>query len=285
MNILPLGKKAPVYDSRDALFADIVPKLGFAFPAVPAVWGHANDFLGEKWLMYGNGPATSFEDPVPAEWSALLREGGCGDCAMAGPAHETMELSVNAGRPAPKFNTKVVVEQYSALSGYDPVSGAEDNGLYVRDVLKYRQKTGLKDAVGNVHKIGPYVSLEPKNLHQLLLALYLFECVGVGFECPDSVFEQFNRGQVWSVVPGASVVGGHYVPYMGCPSTGYLAFITWAKRAVATNAFYQRYADEAWAYVSAESIKAVTGKSYEGFNQAQLEQYLAHVASVKGLLS
>ena len=36
--------------------------------------------------------------------------------------------------------------------------------------------------------------------------------------------------------------------------------------------------DEAWAYVSAEQFKSVTGKDYEGYDEAQLEEYLAKVA-------
>lgn len=259
---LELGKRPATYDARDLTYAALRPSI--TLPSVPAVFGHGNDFLGEGWKMLGNGP----DDTVSPGFE------GCGDCAWAGPAHETMELCQNARRPVPEFTGKVVVEQYGEYSGYNPATGENDNGSSVRDVLNWRRTKGLRDAKGGVHKIGAFVALEVGNLQHIIEAAYLFECVGIGFEVPESAKQQFGEGAPWSVIPGAEIVGGHYVPVVGRPEAGMLAVVTWAKRQPMTEQFYTKYVDECWAYVSGERINAVTGKSYERFGAAQLEEYL-----------
>ena len=266
MSALKLGKRPATYDPRDLRYAAFRSTL--PVPTPPAVFGHGNDFVGEGWLMLGNGP----DDTVHPGFE------GCGDCAWAGPAHETMELCQNAGRPVPKFTGKSVVEEYSAYCGYDPETGANDEGSDVRDVLSWRRKKGIKDAAGQTHKIGVYVALEPGNLQDILEACWLFEAVGIGFEVPDSAMEQFADGKPWSVAHGSQIDGGHYVPIVGRPQAGYLACVTWARRQLMTEAFFKKFCDEAWCYVSGEAINAKTGKSYEHFGAAELEEYLRAVA-------
>jgi hypothetical protein len=274
MNELKLGKRPPTPDAREARFETFRDALAASgsLPDVPATFGEQDDFPGESWLMLGNGPDSS----IPASWTAAQQ--GCGDCAWAGPAHETMDLDKQAERSVAPFDAEAVIKQYSEYSGYDPVTGKNDSGSEVRAVLRWRQEKGLTDADGLVHKIGPYVSLEPKNIEHLLLAVYLFECVGIGIEVPESAQQQFSEGKPWSVVPGAQIEGGHYVPVVGRPQDGMIAFVTWAKRALMRDSFYTTYNDEAWAYVSAEQFKSVTGKDYEGYDEAQLEEYLTKVA-------
>jgi hypothetical protein len=120
-----------------------------------------------------------------------------------------MEACFNAKRPIPKFTCLNILEQYSAYSGYNLQTGANDNGSNVRDVLNWRQTKGLVDTAGVAHTIGTYVALEPGNSDQLWEALWLFEAVGIGINFPNSAMDQFNAGQIWSVVPGATIDGGH----------------------------------------------------------------------------
>lgn len=268
---LKLGKRPATEDPRDAKLADFLPGLKAAnlLPKPPAVFGHGNDFAGEAWLMLGNGP----DDSVFPGFE------GCGDCAWAGPAHETMELNRNADRPVPTFTGNVVVAQYSEYSGYDPKTGESDNGSDVREVLAWRQKKGLKDASGNVHKIGPYLALEPKNLDELFYGVFLLECVGLGIEVFDQNQQQFSEGKPWT--PGGQIDGGHYVPAVGRPKAGQLEVITWARKQAATDAFYTTANDESWGYVSAETFSAKTGNDFEGYDAAQVEQFLHETAKAK----
>lgn len=259
-----LGKQAATYDRRDIRYADVRP-TGVTLPAVPVAWGAGMDFT--DWSELGNGP----DDTVFPGFQ------GCGDCAWAGPAHEEMQAAHEAGRPIPAFSGKTIVDQYSAYSGYNAQTGANDNGSNVRDVLKWRQSKGLLDDAGTAYKIGTYLALEPGNPEQLREACYLFESVGIGINFPGSAMDQFDAGKTWSVVSGSSIEGGHYIPVVGHPHAGSWTVITWGKRQVATWGFLAKYVDEAWAYIDPERYSTVTGQTYNHYADADLERYLTLV--------
>ncbi len=269
--MLKLGKQPHTYDSRDIRYGDVRPS-SVSLPTAPAPsGGYGADF--SDWLMLGNGPCD--DGSVDSSWAAFQ---GAGDCAWAGPAHETMEACKNAGRPVPEFTCLNVLDQYSAYSGYNLQTGAQDTGSQIRDVLKWRQKTGLKDASGTVHTIGTYVSLEPGNTQQLWEALWLFESVGIGLQMPTTAMDQFNDKKQWTVVSGAKIEGGHYVPLVGHPVESVWTCVSWGRRQTMTQTFLTTYCDEAWAYIDAERYEAVTGQTPGGFKDADLEQYITLLA-------
>lgn len=263
-----LGKQPATYDSRDIRYADVRPTSVSLPTPPPPSGGWGMDF--SDWLMLGNGPCD--DGSIESGWAAYQ---GAGDCAWAGPAHETMEACKNANRPVPPFTCLNVLQQYSAYSGYDLQTGAKDTGSNVRDVLKWRQTKGLTDSGGAAHKIGTYVALEPGNTQQLWEALWLFEAVGIGINFPNSAMDQFNQGKMWSVVPGATIEGGHYIPLVGHPVESVWTCVTWGKRQTLTATFLTTYCDEAWAYIDPERYTAVTGETPAGFTDADLEKYIS----------
>lgn len=246
------GKLPATEDPRDLkLGAYLRPAK---LPAVPAVFGHQALIPPGQWGMLGNDQF--------------------GDCAWAGPAHETMLLTKLGGRPA-SFTAADVLADYSAGTGFDPNDPSTDRGSNVRDVAKYRVQVGLRDDAGHRHKIAAYVSIDPGNIGHVRAGAYLFEAVGIGIQVPSSAQEQFAAGQPWDVVRGASIEGGHYVPYLG-EDHDFMYVVTWGKVQPTTRAFFTTYCDEAFAYLSTEDLKG--GKSPEGFNAAQLRADLAAVA-------
>ncbi len=251
---LKLGKKPATHDARDLLFTKYVDAA--QIPPAPAEFGHEKLFPAKGWGMLGND-----------EW---------GDCAWAGPAHETMLLSTEGGHPA-AFTTAGVLSDYAAGTGFDPKAGPPgnnptDKGSNVRDVLSYRRKTGIIDSTGKRHTIGAFVKLEPKNLAQIYQAMYLFQAVGIGIEFPGSAMEQFHEGKPWSVVPGAQIEGGHYVCCVAKRPAG-IDIVTWGALQPMTVEFFETYCDEAWAYLSTEDLQQE--KDPEGFNLTQLNEDLA----------
>lgn len=272
---LHLGKLAATYDHRDLQYAALKATVGL--PQIPKPHGGYGSTFS-NWGMAGNGPVDADDHSLPASWTEAHQ--GAGDCTIAGPAHEAMEAHHNARSAVPTFSAKACLEDYIILTrqsngeAYDPVTGSGDTGLNVRDVLNYRQKTGLQDDTGATHKIGVYVAVEPTNLTDLWEALWLFEAVGIGIEFPESAMNQFNAGQPWSVVPGAQIDGGHYIPLVGHPTENVWTCVTWGRRQTMTPQFIQKYCDEAWCYITAERYNAVTGKTLEGYKDADLEAYI-----------
>lgn len=250
---LKLGKKPATHDAQDLLFTKYVDTT--QLPPTPAEFGHEKLFPPKGWGMLGND-----------EW---------GDCAWAGPAHETMLLSTEGGHPA-TFTTAGVLSDYAAGTGFDPSVGPSgdnptDKGSNVREVLRYRRKTGIIDAAQKRHKIGAFVKLEPKNLAQVYQAMYLFQTVGIGIEFPGSAMEQFHQGKPWSVVAGAQIEGGHYVCCVAKHQD--IDIVTWGALQQMTVPFFEKYCDEAWVYISTEDLQKE--KDPDGFNLSQLKKDLA----------
>jgi hypothetical protein len=248
---LKTGKKPARYLKSTKRFCDY--RLSTSPVTVPSIFGHGNSF--SEWGMLGND-----------KW---------GDCVFAGAGHET-ELLANLANGGVTGQEVVKVTEANALSDYAAVTGfnyteATDKGTDVQEALEYRVKTGIVDANGNRHKIAAFVSIEPGNFQHILEAAYIFDAVGIGIQFPESAMDQFNEGKVWSVVKGAQIDGGHYIPVVGCPATGNLAFVTWAKRWVMTDAFFSEYCDEAYAYITEESLNAKTQKNWGGYDWAQLQ--------------
>ena len=250
---LKLGKLPATVDERDLLFARYVKPA--ELPTPPAEFGHEKLFRRKSWGMLGND-----------EW---------GDCAWAGPAHETMLLTKEGGNQA-HFTTSRVLSDYSAGTGFDPDAGPPganptDRGSNVRDVLGYRRSKGIVDSHGKRHRIKAYVRLDHTNLAEIYQALYLFQVIGIGIEFPSTAIDQFHAGEPWDVVPGATVEGGHYVCCVAKRAN--IEVVTWGARQQMTESFFRKYCDEAWAYISVENLAA--GKTPEGFALAELEADLA----------
>lgn len=223
--------------------------------------GHGSAF--KNWLMLGNGPDDSVEPGF----------GGAGDCVFAGAAHETMLTNKLAGRSV-RFDGKAVISDYSACTGYRVGDDSTDNGTEVREGLKYRAKVGVIDADGNRHTIGAYVRLNPKDWTELMQAVYVFTCVGIGFAFPSYAMDQFDARKPWDYRPGVddNPQEGHYVPIVGRSTRLNGAAVSWARRQTMTQAFYTAYNDEAWGIIYPEEL--VAGKTERGYGLSQLTTFL-----------
>lgn len=245
------GKKPAVYRPKDFRFTEY--RNASTPVQIPSVFGHGNAF--GDWGMLGND-----------QW---------GDCVFAGSDHETMLLNQLAAGGTPGLNVVTFTSDnalgdYGAVTGFTPTDPNTDQGTDVGQALSYRLKTGVLDSTGKRHKIAAYVSIEPGNLQHLIEALYIFEAVGIGINFPGSAMDQFNAGQVWSVVPGAAIDGGHYVPLVGVPAVGNLACVTWGKTQVLTDEFFSTYCDEAYGIISLEALQARSETNFAGFDWQQL---------------
>jgi hypothetical protein len=289
-----LGHVKSKPDSRDTNFSAFFPALkkkGLLPPLPDKPFGHGNDFLGELWKMLGNGPSEGSQDVSPKNRAAVQ---GAGDCEIAGKYHEAMADAANTGSVVPKVSGERALKTYSSVKqteqggeAYDLVSGDGDTGLETRTVLKYGQKQGFPDNDGNALMIGDYGFVKPKDVEQLWYTIWLTERAGIAIEFPESADQQFANGEPWDVVKGAPIVGGHYIFGTGHPekgSTSPIAFITWAKRTLMTQAFFEKYNDEVTTYVSPRQFKKTTGKDYAGHDEGELEQYLHEVATEKSSL-
>lgn len=194
-----------------------------------------------------------------------------GDCVCAGAAHETIHWNAEVGRFT-HITDDDVVSMYSQVAGYVPGNPNTDQGTNMADAASWRRKVGILDAAGNRHLIDAYMALAPGNVTQLKQAIYYFGAAGVGVEFPSSAMDQFDQGRPWTVKQGSQIEGGHYVAAVGY-NTKYIYIITWGRLQKMSWAFYKKYNDESYAYLTQEML--LNGVSPEGFNLAQLQSDLA----------
>jgi hypothetical protein len=194
-----------------------------------------------------------------------------GDCTCAAAGHLIEAWSGSAGAltvPA----TSAIVAAYSAISGYDPTTGANDNGAAEQDVLAYWTQTGI---AGN--QLAAWAPIQPSDFPTLKQAIWLFGGVYLGIEVRQSAEQQFEAGRPWDYAsPWFNPVEGfHAIPILGYDAD-YFYVCTWGAIQPATPAFVSGYADEAYALVDAAFVGA-SGTSASGFNLQQLQADLAAI--------
>lgn len=189
------------------------------------------------------------------------------NCAIAGSIEEVRLANALRGVTV-NFTDDTAVENYSAITGYDG-DPATDCGTDVHQLYDYRQSTGIVDADGNYHKIVAYAGLTPGDFDELLVALSLFDMVGIGIEVPDYCDTQFQSGQPWHVVPGQHrIEGQHYIPVVGGADQNHATVYTWGAQQGITRKFYERFNTVAVVALTEELF--TNGETPEGVDMQQL---------------
>src|SRR5580704_3991068 len=116
---MKLGKAAPVHDPRTLLLANYIKAT---LPPAPAQYAYATDIGASSWGMMGNDKL--------------------GDCTCAAAGHLIMEWTDDNGKMVTPPDQSIIAA-YSAITGYNPATGANDNGAVELNVLKYWRKTGI----------------------------------------------------------------------------------------------------------------------------------------------
>jgi hypothetical protein len=247
---MKLGKQSPRHDPRTLQFASYL---------------HAADLPTPP-------PSVDYSTKVTGPWG-MMDNDSVGDCTCAAAGHLIMEWTANVGAESTPADTDIV-GAYSAITGYDPKTGANDNGAVETDVLNYWRKTGIAG-----HKIMAYAALEPGNQEHVLDAVDLFGGCYIGVALPVSA----QRQDVWAVPPGgthgdgaAGSWGGHAVPVVAYDRQG-PTVITWGAPKRMTWGFWEAYCDEAYAVLSEDFLEqgpngGVAAPS--GFDLSALEQDL-----------
>lgn len=161
-----------------------------------------------------------------------------------------MDWSANANTEAVPTDNDVI-KAYSAVSGYDPNTGENDNGAVELDVLNYWRKHGIAS-----HKIFAYAALQPRNHSHIKAAVYLFGGVYIGLALPLSAQNQ----DIWDIPHGGFAGngrpgswGGHSVNVCSYDEH-FLTVVTWGALKKMSWAFADHYMDEAYSVLSKDFI-------------------------------
>lgn len=188
-----------------------------------------------------------------------------GDCVIAGEANHLQRLERIEQRWTVPISDADAVEHYKAMSllqfGHAPEEPGDqyDQGLVVLYNLRDWKNNGWtlpgRSGVRNTrsYQIAAYGELDPDDPAQLRSAIYLLHGAQFGFSLPRAAQEMTNDG-VWDYngqtgpewQPGSW--GGHLV-FSKAYDHETIEVLTWGLKVRVTNAFIERYADEAWAVV------------------------------------
>jgi hypothetical protein len=242
---LKLGKLAVRHDPRTLMLASYVTA---ALPTPPASFDLTSKV--PSWGMMDN-------DQI-------------GDCTCAAAGHLIMEWTANAKGKMARPIDKQIVAAYSAITGYNPATGANDNGAVELDVLNYWRQSGIGG-----HKIRSYMALEPSNHMHIMDSVYIFGGCYIGLQLPRSAQAQVREHQPWSVPPQGKTGdgapgswGGHAVPVVAYDARG-VTVITWGAPQIMTWSFWEAYCEEAYAILSPDFLTAKNANP-QGFNLQQL---------------
>lgn len=223
--VLVLGKAPPKQDPRTFKMARFIKD---DLPALP-------DAIDYKTKV----------DPWPMFMNDQL---GC--CTIATVAHMTQLFAVLGSDPPVTPPDDEVLRYYEMVSGYDPKTGANDNGAIELDVLNLWRKNPFAG-----FSISGFASVDPKDEHMARAGVYLFGGLYIGIALPNSAKGQIGNQQAWDIAPDAGADaepnswGGHAVNVVSYDLNG-LDIITWGKPQRMTWGFWHKYVDEAYAVLS-----------------------------------
>jgi hypothetical protein len=202
-----------------------------------------------------------------------------GDCVIAAMGHLEGLFTGNAGQSPTVLTSAQVVQLYSAIGGYNPnaplvpgpggtMVNPTDNGCDEVTALNYWAQTGV---AGN--EILGYLAVDPTNVEEVQVAMWLFENLVFGLELPDAYTQVNASGFVWG--PGTpDPANGHCVCGVSYSSTG-VGIATWGMigtflYTAMAQILTPQYGGELYVVLSPDSINKATLKSASGLAVSQL---------------
>lgn len=211
-------------------------------------------------------------------WPMYLND-QLGDCTIAAIGHMYGAWTQYAASAEALFAGDQVETVYSRVGGYVPGDSSTDNGCVMQDVLTDQKRTGITDTSGKVHKVAGFAAFgNPADEMLLGQVLDVFGTVYVGINVQQQMETEFSDGQPWTWDPAAQSIGGHAICLQRRLGSGSapLEYVTWGALQPATADFQANAAEEAWAVVTEDWLRA-NGTTVEGLDLRQLLSDMRHV--------
>lgn len=193
--------------------------------------------------------------------SGVMANDQYGDCTIAAAAHLIQTWTGNNGATV-TLTDRTIVDTYFQLSG------GEDSGLVMLDVLEHWRKTGIGG-----HKILGYALANQNDLVELKQCEILCGGLYLGLDMPRA----WQWMDVWDAVDGPDgepgTWGGHATNKCAFGDEEVGTLFTWGYSQPITWRAVQKYGVEPWAVLSPDWTES--GRAPNGFLQAALETRIA----------
>ena len=216
--------------------------------------------------------------PDQVNWADGITDWGmdgnddAGDCVECAGAHADMLWSANATGTPLAITGQQVIGRYSQTTGYNPATGANDNGTDIATFLQSWQTTGYWGT-----QIAGFAEVDASNTDHFKRAINDLGCLVLGVRLPKSAENQFDAGQVWTPNPWGFIVGGHCVLAVSYGADGF-QIVTWGKLQPVEWGFIGPHVNQAYACVSPLFLNRA-GQTPGGLTLDVMRQRLAAVAA------
>jgi len=214
-------------------------------------------------VMMSRLRTATLSPPVQSDWwcaamDTMALNDQVGDCTMADQVHSVTSLQFYGQAKTIVVPDSETLKGYSAVSGYDPRTGKNDNGATLQDAFDYARKTGF--VVGGVaYKTEAFAQLDAIDSRGsvdwdlIKVCMDAFGGASIGMVFPDFAMDQFDNNQVWDYNPRKRYreEGGHDVRLVGFGMDGttpYLDCETWAQKHRMTIPFAEKFIEEYWVH-------------------------------------
>lgn len=184
-----------------------------------------------------------------------------GDCTIAAVAHSDTVFNG-------LISKKEIWPEDLVIRIYNHLTGGNDTGLAMMDVVQYFQKNVVAG-----DKLVAYVSVNPHNHEHVKQAIWLFGGLFVGFQVQEKCVEEFTQGIPWQ--PGRLEMAGHAVWTVGYNKAG-VDNLTWGFHQYGTWPWWDLCVDEAFVLLDAEAKEPGFAP---GFDFERLQKDLKEVAN------
>jgi hypothetical protein len=232
--------------------------MGFPLGKLPPDFSRPRLLLGPhlKSIAFDYPPADDNITQVPSY--PMYANDRYGDCVWAMTGHAIQAWTLLGQRSEVTLSEDDIIAAYSAVTGFDPATGANDNGTVMQDAMEYWVKTG----VGG-RKILAFAQVDHTDLEEVKAAIHVFGSVLVGFNFPKVAWSQFDQGRPWDVTSNDGAIQGGHAIHVGGYEDGATKLTTWGKVTGMTWAFWNKYVDECWVAITQDWLDA-QGHNPEG---------------------
>jgi hypothetical protein len=252
---LPTGKRPFVTDSRDLKLSKYLDKVAL----IDKLAAPMNPDWTTMLCPDGNVPPPD-RDPL------YNNVAGC--CVYSAPGHKVNLVGKLTGRPDLVVTAAMVRDAYARATGYDPATGAGDNGWWTREMLKEWRNVGLYGT-----RLRAFAAVNPRDPEEVALACTLAGGLIGGYSLPATIWDQGDDSgrMLWTVPEGGfpagqgpGSAGGHCIFDPAARGGN-----TWGIRADRTQEWDDQCCDELWLPLMAE-WETETGRAPNGFAYADL---------------
>lgn len=198
----------------------------------------------------------------------LYNNNRIGDCVAVSCAHAIQGWTAHASSTPVQLAESDVIAAYSAVSGFDPGTGANDDGCRYLDMLNHWRHNGIGG-----RKIVAYVEVNVDDREEVRVATHLFGGLMIGIDMPLSAGTQLRLGQTWR--PGFGAAGqpnswGGHAAHLAAYNSRWLTCTTWGATQRMSWPFFDTYVREGYAAVSADWLDPDKGVTPTGLHMDAL---------------